>query len=593
MEQKADIFSSRRPMVILVALAAAVVFANTLWHGFVFDDGFQVLGNRWIRDAGSLPEIFTTPAWGFDPERSSNYYRPLMHLVFMIDFHLFGLTPWGYHLVNIIVHAVNSILVYLLARHLFFGDEGHGEGGAVLKGAHLALASALLFALHPVHTEAVAWVSAIPELGFTLFFLLSLYLYIMAYENNGRWVLPLSWLSFILALLFKETGVMLFFVVVAFDISFKKKGASGWGLALRRYLPYIIILIFYIIVKLLVSGGLVPKVQHEELSGFQYFINIFPLVSDYIRLIFFPVDLNAFYVFHPVLSVLDLRVLASIIVIAPFVVLFVINLRRKDRAAAFAWLLALLPLLPALYIAGAGARGSAFAERYLYLPSAGFLIFIIYWFACFLRRFVKRRANVIFVIVIVLACGVFSAATFARNNVWKDNYSLWKDSAQKTLDSDLVYVNLGSAADERGYKAEALSAYESALSLNPNSTEAHNNLGVLYFETKEYELSLKNYEEALEETTKQSDRALINENMGNVYYAMGSLGEAVGRYKEAVRIKGAGLKDASLLNKLGIALARSGRTKEARESFQKALDLDPSHIGARKNLERAAKPLAR
>ena len=569
-------------MAAFVALVAALVFANTLWHGFVFDDGFQVLGNRWIKDAGYLPEIFSSPAWGFDPERSSNYYRPLMHLVFMIDFHLFGLKPWGFHLVNIIVHAINSVLVYLLAFRLFSIDEVHGEGG-VLKGVHLALASALLFAVHPIHAEAVAWVSAIPELGFTLFFLLSLYLYITSYESSGRGALPLSWLCFILALLFKETGVMLFFVVVAFDLTFRKKGV---GLSLKRWLPYLIILILYIIVKLLVSGGVVPKVQHEELSGFQYFINIFPLVMDYLRLLFFPVSLNVFYFFHPVLNILDLRVLASIVVIAPFVVLFIINIRRSDRAASFTWLMALLPLLPALYIAGAGARGSAFAERYLYLPSAGFIIFLIYWFACFLRRFAKRQAKVIFVAVVVFVCVVFGAAAFARNNVWKDNYTLWKDSAGKTLDSDLVYVNLGSAADELGYKAEALGAYERALKINPRSTEAHNNLGVLYFETREYELSLKNYALALKETTRLSEKALINENMGNVYYAMGRFDEAAARYDEAVRIKGEGV-DANLLNKLGIAFARSGKSREARASFVKALSIDPSHIGARKNLEKA------
>jgi tetratricopeptide (TPR) repeat protein len=310
---------------------------------------------------------------------------------------------------------------------------------------------------------------------------------------------------------------------------------------------------------------------------------------DYLRLLFFPVALNVFYLFHPVLSIVDPRVLASIIIIVPFVILFVVNVKRKDSAISFAWLFALLPLLPALYIAGAGARGSAFAERYLYLPSAGFIIFLVYWFACFLRRFVKKQANVTFLVVVVLVSVVFSAGTFARNNVWKDNYSLWKDSAEKTLDSDLVYVNLGSAADELGFKAEALSAYESALKINPNSIEAHNNLGVLYFEIKEYELSLKNYEEALSETTRPSELALINENMGNVYYSMDKFDEAVGRYAEAVSIKGAGV-DANLLNKLGIALARSGRTKEAIESFAKALDIDPTHVGARKNFERATKP---
>ena len=440
--------------------------------------------------------------------------------------------------------------------------EQAGEGRA-FKGSHLALASALLFAVHPVHVEAVAWVSAISELGFTLFFLLSLYLYAAAYgratDQAGRSLIlsPLSWLCFIGALLFKETAVMFFFVIVAFDLCLKERGDR---LPVRRYLPYLFVLGVYIVIKVFVSGGLVPMLQHEELSGFQYFINIFPLIFDYLRLMFFPVELNAFYIFHPILSVFDPGLLVSIIVIAPFVVLFVINIKGKERTAAFALLFALLPLLPALYIPGAGARGSSFAERYLYLPSAGFLIFVIYWFALFLERLWPRRAGVVFALVIVLAGGAFAAGTVLRNRVWKDNYTLWEDTARKTKDSELVYVNLGSAADALGHREEALYAYERALEINPRSAEAHNNLGTLFFEIKEYDLALANYAQGLKETTKSGNRAMINENMGNVYYSMGSFEQAVERYKKALEIKGA---DANLL-KLGSA------SRSPKESFKGA-----------------------
>ena len=582
---RAEIFSSRRSVVVaavLVALTALIVYAGSLGGGFVFDDGFQILGNWWLEDASSLPEIFSSAAWGFDPERTSNYYRPLMHVVFMIDYHLFGFSPWGYHLVNIIAHALNSILVLLLALRLFTGEGEESSVVGAIKGSHLALASALIFAVHPVHSEAVAWVSAIPELGFTLFFLLSLYLYIRAdgSKSCGAFVPWFSGLSFILALLFKETAVMLIFVIFAYDICLKSRVVK-----LKRYLPYLIILGAYITVKLTVSGGLAPKVQHDGLTAFLYFINIFPLIMDYIRLVFFPVDLNAFYLFHPILKVTEVRLVASLIIIIPFIALFVVSFRGKGRAASFAWLLALFTIMPALYIAGAGARGSAFAERYLYLPSAGFIIFLIYWLALFLRRFTPRRAALLFAVIIVVVSVAFAAAAVSRNRVWKDNYSLWKDTSQKTTGSDLVYVNLGSAADSLGLRDEALSAYERALKINPSSAEAHNNLGVLYYEIKEYGQSIKNYRAALTEITKSGDRAQVIENMGNVYYSMGELAEAAKSYRAAIEIKGAGVS-ADLLNKLGIALARSSRTKEAKESFERALEIEPSHVGAKENLKR-------
>ena len=578
-------------MAALVALVALIVYANTLWCGFVFDDGHVILNNKWITDFSHIGEVFLSSDWGFEAGSSTNYYRPLYYVLLTLEYHLFGLSPWGYHLVNIVVHAINSILVLFLALHLFCASrmEQAGEGRA-FKASHLALASALLFAVHPVHVEAVAWVSAISELGFTLFFLLSLYLYVAAYgratdkAERSPILSPLSWLCFILALLFKETAVMLFFGIVAFDLSLKERGSR---LPVRRYIPYIIVLAAYIIIKVLVSGGLVPKLQHEELSVFQYFINIFPLIFDYLRLIFFPVELNAFYIFHPILSVLDPGLLVSIIVIAPFVVLFFINIKGKNKAAAFALLLALLPLMPALYIPGAGARGSSFAERYLYLPSAGFLIFVIYWFAYFLERLGVRRAGVVFTLVIVLAGGAFTAGTVLRNRVWKDNYTLWEDTARKTKDSELVYVNLGSAADTLGHREEALHAYKRALEINPRSAETHNNLGTLFFEIKEYDLALSYYAKGLKETTKSANQAMIVENMGNVYFNTGRFEEAARRYQRAVEIKGRGLglNEADLFYKLGFALARSGSLGEAKESFKRVLELNPAHVGAKEKLK--------
>jgi len=154
--------SSEKMFWLMVAAIAAVSFAvyfNTLYNGFVYDDEAQVLLNHWIRDMKYLPEIFYKSVWGFrSANTTSSYYRPLMHVINMASYHLFGLAPWGFHLVNILFHAGNTVLVFIVTARLFgksaaMPEEGRGETRWLSSPPFLA---ALLFATHPVHTEAVA-----------------------------------------------------------------------------------------------------------------------------------------------------------------------------------------------------------------------------------------------------------------------------------------------------------------------------------------------------------------------------------------------------------------------------------------------------
>ena len=185
------IIASRRASTSLLFVLAALVYAGTLLNGFVYDDLFQVVDNRWIRDPGSLGEIFTSPAWGFKQDSATNYYRPMMHVIFMAEYFIFGLNAWGYHLTNALLHAVNTVFVLLIALKLLSAPRSTSEesfeistdDGNVRK-KNIAFISAVIFAVHPVHTEAVAWVSSLPELSFSLFFLISLYTFMLALSST-------------------------------------------------------------------------------------------------------------------------------------------------------------------------------------------------------------------------------------------------------------------------------------------------------------------------------------------------------------------------------------------------------------------------
>ncbi len=200
--------ASLLPFITVVVLVSAGVYANTLSNDFVYDDRSQVLENRLILDFRYLPDIFTRSAWSFQSAPViSNYYRPMMNVIYMLNYYIFGLTPWGFHLVNILFHAGNSVLVFLLTARLLRDapDRVSETGGRPVSANIPPFIAALLFATHPVHTEAVAWVAAVPELSFTLLYLLSFYLFIgSAAAFSGKYVL--SVVLFFVAAFCKENS---------------------------------------------------------------------------------------------------------------------------------------------------------------------------------------------------------------------------------------------------------------------------------------------------------------------------------------------------------------------------------------------------
>src|SRR3989337_1165105 len=155
--------SSKYTAIVIILIISIGVYLNTLPNEFVYDDETQVLENQWIRDVKYIPEIFLTNVWAFaGEERLSNYYRPLMHIIYMIDYHIFGLKPWGFHLTNIILHGGVTLLVFLIASMLINQSRDLNSKSKIqnLKSEILSapFIAALLFAAHPIHTEAVTWI---------------------------------------------------------------------------------------------------------------------------------------------------------------------------------------------------------------------------------------------------------------------------------------------------------------------------------------------------------------------------------------------------------------------------------------------------
>src|SRR3972149_10402251 len=161
---------SRQLLLGLVFILPFIVYSITLTGDFVYDDNGQVLENPWITDVGRIPEIFTSSSRAYMGDRPANTYRPLVYLVFMAEYYLFGLTPWGFHLVNLLLHSINSVLIFMTVE--FITGEKNRVGFPSAQGAgrlHYVTPffASLVFALHPINSEVVSWVSGIPELTYS------------------------------------------------------------------------------------------------------------------------------------------------------------------------------------------------------------------------------------------------------------------------------------------------------------------------------------------------------------------------------------------------------------------------------------------
>ncbi|MGD0886907.1 MAG: tetratricopeptide repeat protein [Thermodesulfovibrionales bacterium] len=564
--------------ILIIFLVSFAVYFNALFNDFAYDDTDQVLGNRWIRDVKHIPDIFSKSVWSFQREnRISNYYRPLMHLIFMLNYYVFGLRPWGFHLVNIFFHAGVSILVFVIASRLLRASSNasrlkeKGFVGPLLLPAFLG---AVLFATHPIHTEAVAWISGVPELSYTFFFLLSFYFY-MRSDDGPKGMYPLSVVSFSVATLCKEPALMLPVILVAYDHIFGKK-ETGYLPFIKRYIPYLLVAGAYLGLRYHALGGFSPQRPHIVLSTYGYIINVFPLFSQYLENLLLPLNLNAFHVLHPISSIFETGGIVSLAVTAAFVGVSFLAFRKKSKVCFGLFVIA-LPLLPSLYIPALGEN--VFAERYLYLPSFGFVLLI----ALALSRApaVKPGLASGLVIISLVVAVVYSAGTVSRNAVWRDDLTLFTDTVRKSPDAALPHNNLGNAYLNQNRLNEAISEFSTVLKLKPHDAVAHNNLGTAYLNQGRLNEAISEFSTVLK---LKPDFALAHYNLGTAYLNQNRLNDAVYEFSAALKLK----PDFALVhNNLGYAYLRQKRLDEAVHEFSTALKLEPDLAKAHNNLGNA------
>ncbi|MGD0885159.1 MAG: tetratricopeptide repeat protein, partial [Thermodesulfovibrionales bacterium] len=430
---------------------------------------------------------------------------------------------------------------------------------------------AVLFATHPIHTEAVAWVAGIPDLSYTFFSLLSFYFY-MRYEEGTNGMFPLSVLSFFIAALCKEPALILPIILVAHDYIFGKKEA-GYLPFIKRYIPYLLVAGAYLGLRYHALGGFSPQEPHVVLSAYGYIINVFPLFSQYLEKLLLPLNLNAFHVLHPISSVFETMGIVSLTVTAAFVVVTFLVFKKKNKIC-FCLLVTALPLLPSLYIPALGEN--VFAERYLYLPSFGLVLLIV--LALSRAKTVNPGLASGLVIISLAVAVVYSAGTVSRNAVWRDNLTLFTDTVRKSPDAALPHNNLGNAYVKQNRLDEAVDEFIIALKFKPHFADAHYNLGTTYVKQNRLDEAVNEFIIALK---LEPDDAVAHYNLGTAYANQNRLDEAVNEFITALKLEP---DDAVAHYNLGNTYAKQNRPGEAVNEYIIALRLKPDYADARNNL---------
>lgn len=567
-------FPARTAAILILVLFVSGLYGNSIGNGFVFDDVHQILNNPWIRDFGHLREIFTTHVWAF-AGRDSNYYRPLMHVVFAALYVPFGPEAWVFHLANVVLHGLATVMVFLIVLHII-------PDRALMASRYTpsaALASALIFAAHPIHTEAVAWISSLPDLACSALYLMGVWTFLRTSTTIDRYAIPhaLGACCCLASALFKEPGITLPGVVVLLDLAMWPRCRSARFLV-SRYAFLAAAVGVYMALRIAALGGLAPAIPDQR-AGLSIMLPLMGLaVWRYVGMLVAPVQLNAF---HTIESAPGMPALAFL-PLFPLLLGCSIGKRSLRWTAAIA--LFLLPIIPALYApALLPGLDNPWAERYVYLSSAGLAVGLgSAWDGIHGLRIGSWRIAIVFLAVVLV---IFSVVTIRRNTVWRSDLTLWTDTVRKSPDSWAAHSYLGYALYANGDIEGAIRQYRRAVAMKPDFADAHLNLGVALAVIGRHDSAVEQYSQALQLGPRS---ALIRANLSISLSALGRAEQALREADLAIELD---RRCAKAHSARGVALGNLGRMAEAVESFQRAVELDPKDVNSMANLERARQRL--
>lgn len=565
-------------IVVLTLIVYSPAFENNFLN---WDDDQVILENPSIKNLSveNLKDFFSTT--------NINSYNPLVMLTFAVEYKFFNLNPKPFHIFNIILHIINSLLVFWLIY-------------LICRNRLISLFTAMLFSVHPLHVEAVVWVTALKDVLFTLFYLSSVisFIYFLR-KDRGKIYYIISLLLFIFAVLSKPVAVTLPAILILTDYYITGKFDIK---LIKNKVPFIIVSAVFIVITLFTfnKGGSIGS----DFSVFDNILIFFYSIFFYLYKLLLPIQLSPIYP-YPVkmngwmpLSYF----LAPVIVIG--LVIYLIKSNKNNRNILFALFFFLITILPVSNLIPVKNNSLVF-DRFTYIPYIGFFYLICSWLYDLYSKKTIKGANVKNLVfsLIVITVILLSYLSFQRAAVWKNGLTLWTDVIEKYPDNPNAYCNRGEEYYKTGdyYKSvvdydmaikldstkenyfndrgnvlrdkkeynKALLDYEKALQLKPGNWITYNNMGILFTYQKKYDDGLINFNKAIDLFPKYSHAYT---NKGNLYKEIQNYDSAIIFYNKAIET------DPNFSNAYyGRALTYMKKEdyKNAILDFKKVLSIDP------------------
>lgn len=578
-ETQAPSAAVRLALPVAVAVITALAFLPALDHGWVnWDDTINFLENHNYRGLSwrHLEWMFTTFHAG--------PYQPLSWLTLGLDYTLWGMDARGYHLTSLLFHVATVVAFYFLALHLFTRITASRGVHAVVELRVAATVAALLFGVHPLRAESVAWVTERRDVVSGVFFVLTLLAYLRAHGSPGEKVhrgwLALSLLAYTASLLGKGMGVTLPLLLVLLDVCVLRRlphSDDGWlGRRTRpiwlEKLPYLGLAGVALVLGVMGQAemGAVASLEQYGIQrriGTALFATAFYLYKTFV-----PLDLSPLYPMPKTMSLFEWRYVLSGVALVVLTWVFV-RLRHRWSAALCLWIAYLGMLAPVSGLTQMGPQIAA--DRYTYLPCLGWALlggWCVYWLSG------KGRAGTIAKGVAFAALIVLGALTWRQTKIWHDSVALWEHAGSIYPESHIIQQNWGAGLAQAGRLAEALERHQAAARLVPESAAAQNNIGRVLLRLGLPAKAEQRFHRAIE---LDPDKANAHFNLGNALVAQGKLSDALEYYRRALelnpRLVQARVNWANTLQRLD-------RSAEAERQWRLAIQEAPHLESAYENL---------
>ncbi|MFN3531127.1 MAG: tetratricopeptide repeat protein [Candidatus Brocadia sp.] len=636
-------------------------------NSFVYDDESTIINNYFIRHWSNFPNLFTSKYFVLSAELT---YRPVVTLSYFIDYTFWHLNPLGYHLTNMLLHAMNSTLFFIFAFR-------------VLKKRSMALVAALFFSSFPVFSEAVNAIGFREDLMAFLFLVLAFIFYLKAgsthfqgrrnafssiykhadsksicdttplsppsqrgeviksqkvpfdveqLQKTGqvRYILyySLSLICYFLSLFSKEMAITLPILIVLSDLIFQglllrinnpllshfMKGGERWvrfsylkSKIFHYYLGYFFVTVFYVLTRFyFLHNPQESHIPYPQGSLFVNFLTMTHVLAYYVKLLLLPFKLNADYVVPFPASPVNVSFWLSLLL---FIAtgMFTFRLRSRHKHIFFFILWFFVTLIPVTNIV---PLGNIMAERYLYIPGAGFCMIVASLLLLSKRQIqlctepsltfpllqwedegvVKKDVfagriiasypplSGFFIFVLFFILMGNACLTLRRNNDWKDGLQLWSKTILTSPNSFRAHINLGNAYEKKGLNNAAFEEYQKALSIDPNDADVYNNLGIYYNKMNLFDDAIQHFTKCLNINPRH---ARAYNNLGVVLTRKRRLDDAIQAFKQAISMNPL-YPDAH--NNLGIAYYRKGLMEDAEREFKLTIDIEPYHAEAHNDL---------